>query len=156
MFGILKRNNFLAKTERIGVCNFIFNGHFACSDLISSMFLLVFFIGKLGAFYVIFYLIIGGYTWGIMAVFMGINLAQHDQIPKYPGKAGVLSRGTLEPGKFELSVSICLFICILINKYLSGMGVRPHIGSSLADIKYTIGESTEYTSYLDEFLKRKF
>ncbi len=59
-------------------------------------------------FYVVFYIILGAYTWSIMAIFMGITNTNR-QTPYYIGNRSALASSTLTPG-FSSILFIRLFI----------------------------------------------
>lgn len=90
---------------------------------------------KTGAFYTIFYALLGGFTWAMIAIFMAITNARENPLfPVYVGYESVLSSTVVSPG----------------------MGVRPHVGTEKPSIIFSKTSYDIYKENLDLFLKRKF
>ena len=107
-----------------------------CREFLKPKFFNHFFLNlvNISIFYVGFYALIGAYTWAIMAIFMQITKSGYPTRPKYTGTNSVLQNTIFSPG----------------------MGVRPHIGTTLSQISFSTQDPSLYTSFLDLYLKRKY
>ena len=68
----------------------------------------------------------------MLAIFMQINTSTHGNVPKYYGSESPLGYST--------SVT-------------PGMGVRPHYGTDLSKIEFSVGSVSKYTDFLSQFLQ---
>jgi hypothetical protein len=89
---------------------------------------------KTGAFYTIFYVLLGGFSWAMIAIFMAVTNSRSNSLePVYIGNDSVLYYTVVSPG----------------------MGIRPHIGTDTPSIIYSRNSFEKYKENLDLFLKRK-
>lgn len=95
--------------------------------------------------YVIFYGVLGAFGWAMMAIFMAITLTNTQTPPVVGLGSPMADSGILIPG----------------------MGVRPHLGTELSQIEFSLKSKEDYQKYVDnidyvlkgiyrKFLKRLF
>lgn len=85
--------------------------------------------------YVVYYGVLGGFSWAMIAIFMGITKSAYLTHPKYMGLSSpISSEGNIYPG----------------------MGMRPHIGTGPSKIEFNSLNSNDYKKYVENleiFLK---
>jgi len=82
--------------------------------------------------YFLFYIAIGGFGWAMIAIFMQINTATNGNLPKY--------YGTDSPMGYSTTLT-------------PGMAVRPHYGTEISKIEFSLSSYSKYTDFLNRFLQ---